>query len=87
MFVSVGCAEVVVFPRIAGTMVEHCRKYCGKAARVAIILGFVLGPAKIAPVVLQCPGGSNGAGRPRTPCRSASVHTRRSGGHVEVPDL
>ena len=24
---SVGRAEVVVFPRIAGTVVEHCRKY------------------------------------------------------------
>ena len=29
--------------------------------------GFVLGPAKIAPVVLQCPSGSNGEGRSRTP--------------------
>ena len=60
-------AEVVVFPRIAGTVVEHCRKYCGKAARVAVILGFVLGPVKIVPVVLQCPGGSNGVGLSRTP--------------------
>ena len=64
---SVGRAEVVVSPRIAGTVAEHCRKYCGKAARVAVILGFVLGPAKIAPVVLQCSGGSNGEGRSRTP--------------------
>ena len=27
MYMSVGGAEVVVFPRIAGTVVEHCRKY------------------------------------------------------------
>ena len=50
------------------------------------VLDFVLGPSGKAPVVLQCPGGSNGVSRPRTPGRSAGVHTRRSGGHVTSLD-
>ena len=50
-------------PESWGTAVGHC----GKAACVAVTLDFVLGSARIAPIVLQCSGGSNGAGRPRTP--------------------
>ena len=57
--------------------------YCGKAARVAVVLDFVLGSAKIAPVVLVVVMARDGPGPLG---RSAGVHTRRSGGHVEVPD-
>ena len=60
--------EVVVFPQITGYSGRTLKEvYRGKAARVAVVLDFVLGPAEMAPAVLQCPGGSNGAGRPRTP--------------------
>ena len=41
--------------------------HCGKAAHVAVIPDFVLGPVEMAAAVLQCPGGSNGEGRSRTP--------------------
>ena len=41
--------------------------YCAKAAHVAVILDLVLGPVEMAAAVLQCPGGSNGEGRSRTP--------------------
>ena len=53
-----GGVEVVVFPRIAGysgrTLYEV---HCGKAAYVAVVLDIVLGPAKIASVVLPAPAG------------------------------
>ena len=117
---SVG-VEVVVFPRIAGEQWSDTvgSTLWGMAAGVAVVLDIVLGPAKIAPVVLPAPasgmvaairctvlqiwrsvgpagqgpvyssgsgGGSGARGGPGPPGRSAGVHTRRSGGHVEVPD-
>ena len=44
-----------------------------------------VGPAGQGPA---CTGGSGSGARggPGPPGRSAGVHTRRSGGHVEVPD-
>ena len=68
-------------------MIGYYRKYTvGRWRASPFVLDFVLGPSGKAPVVLQCPGGSNGVSRPRTPGRSAGVHTRRSGGHVTSPD-
>jgi len=58
----------------------------GMAAGVAVVLDIVLGPAKIVPVVLPAPAVVVACNGPGPPGRSAGVHTRRSGGHVEVPD-
>ena len=46
--------EVVVFsPNCGGAVVEHCRKYTvGMAPGMAVVLGVVLGLAKIAPASL-----------------------------------
>ena len=93
--------EVVVFPRIAGVQWSNTvgSTLWGMAAGGAVVLDIVLGPAEITPVVLPAPaGGVVVAGvwssiygavafsGPGPPGRSAGVHTRRSGGHVEVPD-
>ena len=69
-------------------MIGHCRKYTvGMAACVAVVLDIVLGPAKIVPVVLPAPAVVVACNGPGPPGRSVGVHTRGSGGHVEVPDL
>ena len=61
--------------------------YCGKAARVAVVLDFVLGPAEMAPAVLQCPGGSNGAGWPRTPWSECGCARQKVRGTRGGPEL
>ena len=55
-----GGMEVVVFPRIAGVQWLDTvgSTLWGMAAGVAVVLDIVLGPAKIAPVVLPAPAGS-----------------------------
>ena len=63
---SVGRAEVVVFPRIVGIVVEHCRK-CTVGRRRASLSSCSV------PVVVMARDG------PGPPGRSAGVHTRRSG--------
>ena len=54
-----GGVEVVVFPRIAGVQWSDTvgSTLWGMAAGVAVVLDIVLGPAKIAPVVLPAPAG------------------------------
>ena len=96
-----GGVEVVVFSRIAEVQWSDTvgSTLWGMAAGVAVVLDIVLGPAKIASVVLPAPAGGVVAtglwssiygevafSGPEPPGRSAGVHTRRSGGHVEVPD-
>ena len=51
--------EVIVFPRIAGVQWSDTvgSTLWGMAAGVAVVLDIVLGPAKIAPVVLPAPAG------------------------------
>ena len=51
--------EVVVFPRIAGVQWSDTvgSTLWGMAACVVVVLNIVLGPAKIAPVVLPAPAG------------------------------
>ena len=65
-----GACKSSFSPESRGTVVG----YCGKAACVAVVLDFVLRPVRIAPLALQCSGGSYGAGWPRTTwsgCRRA----------------
>ena len=54
-----GGVEVVVFPRIAGVQWSDTvgSTLWGMAAGVAVVLDIVLGPVKIAPVVLPAPAG------------------------------
>ena len=54
-----GGVEVVVFPRIAGVQWLDTvgSTLWGMAACIAVVLDIVLGPAKIAPVVLPAPAG------------------------------
>ena len=54
-----GGVEVVVFPRITGVQWSDTvvSTLWGMAACVAVVLDIVLGPAKIAPVVLPAPAG------------------------------
>ena len=61
--------------------------YCGKAARVAVVLDFVLGPAEMAAAVLQCPGDSNGVGRSRTPLIGVRACTLEGPGARGSPGL
>ena len=73
-------AEVIVFPRIAGTVVEHCRKYT-VGRRRALLSSWISSlvprgwrrPSCSVPVVVMARGGPGPSGR------SAGVHTRRSG--------
>ena len=55
-----GGVEVVVFSRIAEVQWSDTigSTLWGMAAGVAVVLDIVLGPAKIAPVVLPAPAGS-----------------------------
>ena len=59
-----GGVEVVVFPRIAGVQWSDTvgSTLWGMAAGIAVVMDIVLGPAKIAPVVLQCPWRRRGRG-------------------------
>ena len=73
-------AEVVVFPRIAGTVVEHCRKCTVRRRRTSLsswISSLVpwrwRRPSCSVPAVVMARDG------PGPPGRSAGVHTRRSG--------
>ena len=52
-----GGVEVVVFPRIAGVQWSDTvgSTLWGMAAGVAVVLDIVLGPVKIAPVVVPAP--------------------------------
>ena len=54
-----GGVEVVVFPRIAGVQWSDTvgSTLWGMTACVAVVLDIVIGPAKIAPVVLLDPAG------------------------------
>jgi len=54
-----GGMEVIVFPRFAGVQRSDTvgSTLWGMAADVAVVLDIVLGPAKIAPVVLLAPAG------------------------------
>ena len=73
-------AEVVVFPRIAGTVVEHCRKCTVRRRRTSLsswISSLVpwrwRRPSCSVPAVVMARDG------PGPPGRSAGLHTRRSG--------
>ena len=73
-------AEVVVFPRIAGTVVEHCRKCTVRRRRTSLsswISSLVpwrwRRPSCSVPAVVMARDG------PGPPGRSAGVHARRSG--------
>ena len=89
--------EVAVFPRIVGVQWSNTVESTlwGMALGVAIVLAIVLGLAEIALASCQPLQGGQGLayssgggarGGPGPPGRSADVHTRRSGRHVEVPD-
>ena len=65
---SVGARKSSFSLESRGTVVEHCRKCTVGRRRVSLSSWiFVLGPVEMAAAVLQCPGGSNGEGRSRTP--------------------
>ena len=75
-------------PKSWGTVVGHCRKYTVGRRRAALsswISSLVLRRLRRSccsvPAVVMARDG------PGPPGRSAGVHTRRSGGHVEAPDL
>ena len=74
-------------PESRGTVVGYCRKYTVGRRRASLsswISSLVLRRLRRSscsvPAVVMARDG------PRPPGRSAGVHTRRSGGHVEVPD-
>ena len=78
---SVGRAEVVVFPRIAGIVVEHCRK-CTVGRRRASLSSWApsLAPRRLCRSSRSVPAVVMAWDGPGPPGRGASVRTRRSGG-------
>ena len=73
-------AEVVVFPRIAGTVVEHCRKYTVGRRRAALSSWVSsLVPRRLRRSSCSVPAVVMAWDGPGPPGRSAGVHTRRSG--------
>ena len=78
---SVGRAEVVVFPRIAGIVVEHCRK-CTVGRRRASLSSWApsLAPRRLCQSSRSVPAVVMAWDGPGPPGRGASVRTRRSGG-------
>ena len=73
-------AEVVVFPRIAGTVAEHCRK-CTVGRRRASLSSWVssLVPRRLCRSSCSVPAVVMAWDGPGPPGRSAGVHIRRSG--------
>ena len=78
---SVGRAEVVVFPRIAGIVAEHCRK-CTVGRRRASLSSWApsLAPRRLCRSSRSVPAVVMAWDGPGPPGRGASVRTRRSGG-------
>ena len=74
-------------PESRGTVVGYCRKYTVGRRRAALLpwisslvpRGLRQSSYSVPAVVMAWDG-------PGPPGRSADMHTRRSGGHVEVPD-
>src|SRR6185312_12812432 len=81
-------AKVVISPRIAGTVVEYCRKYTVGRRRAALSSWVPSSvPRRLRRSSCSVPAVVMARDGPGPPGRSAGVHTRRSGGHVEAPGL
>ena len=75
-------------PESWGTVVGHCRKYTVGRRRASLSSWISsLVPRGLRRSSCSVPAAVMARDGPGPPGRTAGVHTRRSGGHVEVPDL